>query len=474
MADDFSIYTGQLKYKDIDFTFVFNGEELRLIPPEGKKREVRMEWLMKPLGKGAYTIGNPLYMEEPYLIGRCNETAKAMIFLTKQGNYIGNNNEVLFVKISAYIICKYDTNAIDRVSFSSPEINCIHPINQAFSYHANLETFSDDGIITITTKDFDATTTTMQEFTVDEKKVQVFFGVTRGVSTKIGEPPLSLNSSIMFEFEPTNDYSFIYRLWKIAKGFVQFLCYRKNVMLPEVELSAPYANGKHEKFATLYTLDVVAYTEPDTLKRGRFIKQHYIAGNEGKILSDIASNTIYMRHLPETYDSSRHKDVARFVMITAAFEWEFRRLYPDGVRKSAATIKAEKIATETIDGLLTSSSGKLKNRYKFLKGLIGENSLQAEIIQIGKDFDDIVGIFGKQLYQINNEKLIYSEMGRRLSKQRNNFAHGNLDKEFIGLSLLDLVFLEFILYAMQLKYYGVEDKNIQRAINDLFRRGFAL
>ena len=474
MADDLSIYTGQLKYKEIDFTFVFDGEELRLIPPKDKKREVRMEWLMKPLGKGAYTMGEPLYMEEPYLIGRCNETARTMIFLTQQGDYIGSRNSVLFVEISAYIVCDYDRDTIDRMSFRSPEINCIHPINQAFKYYADLGTFSDDGVITVTTKDFGATTTTTQEFTVDEKKVQVFFDVARSVSTKISESPLTLNSSIIFEFEPTNDYSFIYRLWEIAKSFVQFLCYRKNVVLPEVGLFAPYKDGTHEKFATLYTLDVTADTEPDTLKRGRYIKQQYIAGSEGKILSDIASDTIYMRHLPETYDSGRHKDAARFVMITAAFEWEFRRLYPAGVRKGAATIKAEEAATEAIDGLLVASSGKLKNIYKFLKGLINANSLQSEIIQIGKDFDDIVGIFGKQLFRINDEELVYSDMGLRLSKQRNNFAHGNLDKDFIGLSLLDLVFLEFILYAMQLKYYGVENGNIQRAINDLFRRGFAL
>lgn len=47
----------------------------------------------------------------------------------------------------------------------------------------------------------------------------------------------------------------------------------------------------------------------------------------------------------------------------------------------------------------------------------------------------------------------------------------NLDKEFIGLSLLDLVYLEYLLYAIQLKAYGLETKKIQKAINDLFRCG---
>lgn len=65
-------------------------------------------------------------------------------------------------------------------------------------------------------------------------------------------------------------------------------------------------------------------------------------------------------------------------------------------------------------------------------------------------------------------------MGERLSSQRNNFAHGNLDKEFVGLSLLDLVFLEIVLYAMQLKYYGLEEIKIKKAINELFHKNFII
>lgn len=65
-------------------------------------------------------------------------------------------------------------------------------------------------------------------------------------------------------------------------------------------------------------------------------------------------------------------------------------------------------------------------------------------------------------------------MGQRLSDQRNHFAHGDLDKDFIGLSLLDLMFLEYVVYAMQLKNYGLSDIEIQRSINELFHCGLAL
>jgi hypothetical protein len=40
MATELNIYTGQIKYRDIDFLFVFDENELRLIPPRDKKREV--------------------------------------------------------------------------------------------------------------------------------------------------------------------------------------------------------------------------------------------------------------------------------------------------------------------------------------------------------------------------------------------------------------------------------------------------
>ena len=75
---------------------------------------------------------------------------------------------------------------------------------------------------------------------------------------------------------------------------------------------------------------------------------------------------------------------------------------------------------------------------------------------------------------MNDEKLVYTEMGKRLGNQRNHFAHGDLDKYFIDLSLLDLIFLERIVYAIQLRYYAIETPKIQNAINDLFHCGFAL
>lgn len=93
---------------------------------------------------------------------------------------------------------------------------------------------------------------------------------------------------------------------------------------------------------------------------------------------------------------------------------------------------------------------------------------------MGKDFGEIINVFGNRLYSLNKESMKYNKMGERLSKQRNNFAHGNLDKEFIGNSLLDLIYLEYVVYAMQLRQMGLSNENIQKSINDLFSCRLAL
>ena len=467
-------YTGTLLYRGIAFSFTFDKVELRLIPPTDRQQEVRFTLLLKKFGDGpAYTSAFPV-MEEPYLIGKCNETGQTIIFLTRQGAYIGSYNEVLSIKTVAYILCKVDEHPISKMAFTCPELDCVYPVTQGFSYTLDYDQMFSHGVFTIRTEDYEVTTTEKKAFEVDGKSVSVNFGIARSFSTNVGQPPLTLRSTMSFHFEPTKDYSFIARLWFSAKEFLQFMCYRKNVFLPVADLSTPADEGKTMTFATFNKLDERGEEEPETLKKGRYVKLAYLSGKEGFILNDIASGILYTRHIPDTYISGCHINAARFVMITAAFEWEFKRLYPEGITKSEETLAVEATATEEIQKLIDNCTGELKRKYKFLKRLISSNSLQSEIVHVGNKLGDIIDLFGKRLYSINDTNLLYSEMGKRLADQRNNYAHGNLDIDFIDLSLLDLMYTERIVYAMQLKYYGVDMMNIQYAINELFRCGLVI
>lgn len=462
MPNELDIYSGELIYKGINFSFIFDGEQLRLIPPKDRKQEIEM-WFIRPIGKGTYIDGDPLHIEDKYLVGTCNENYRKMLFFPKHKR-IGRINLVLIIDIDAFVLYKFERETIDRIGFISPEIDYIYPTDQAIDSVEWME----DGIMSIKTKSFHNTTSNKQEFLVNNVKVNVFFDISRVNSMKIGKAPLELRSIMFFEFEETNDYVFIYRLWQIARSFIQFLCYRKNVNLSSVEISAPYKDGLHENFATMYIVDKCIDNEPKILEKRQYIKYEYIDGYEGRILNDIANNSIYLRHLPDTYKSGKNINAARFVMITAAFEWTFKKNYPNGIKKKTKTVKAEQDAKEAINNLIDNSTGKLKDIYKYLSGLIEVDYLQSKIIQVGKDYAEITNIFGERLYSLNKEKFEYSAIGQRLSRQRNNFAHGNLDEDFENSSLLDLMYLEYIIYAMQLKEYEVPNDKIKKAINDLF------
>ena len=470
--EDLNVYSGKLNYKDIYFDFVYDKQELRLIPPTDKKREIR-NWKMKELSPGVFTMGDPLIMDCPYLEGTINETAQKVIFITRQGSSIGSYNSVLIIEVVAVILFSTEKYLINRIAFAGPEINAIHSVGNAFTLLYDEEQ-SKKGIISIQTAEYEKTTTEKRSFIVDDNEVAVHFGVGRRVSMGVQDTPLKLTSTMVFEFETTDNYAFIFRLYNIAKLFVQYLCYRRNIVFDAVELSALMDNGKYHTCAKMHVLDSLSQCEAKPIKDGRYIKQQYIEGYEGKILSDIASDTIYTRHLPDTFEAGKHIDAARFVMITAAFEWEFRRIFPEGVKKKEAKIKAEEQAKQVLQELIDSSKGELKSIYKYMQKNIGSSPLSGKITFVGKNLVEIIDMFGKYLYSLNGEDLNYSEMGERLSQQRNNYAHGNLDKDFVGLSLLDLIFLEIVLYAMQLKYYGLEDIKIKKALNELFHKNIMI
>lgn len=464
---DYDTYTGTINYKEIDFTFIFDKKKLKLIPPKEQKHEVDM-WFMEKIENGVYTLGNPIYVDE-IIYGIANETGKKIVLIPAHKS-IGRINSTLIIDIEFYIINKYDREKIDRIAIKGPEITHIFPTTIAL----NKFDWEMNGKIGVSTKSFDETTTAKESFCMGDKELLIYFGISVSSTYKTGESPISLNSTMFIEFFPTDDYKFIVNLIKIAKQFIQYLCYRKNVIFSRIEISAPTSKGLHETFAVLHEAHENNIEEIYPIEKERLIKYDYLKGHLGSILNDIVNQNIYLEHIPESYEIGRHINAGRFVMITAAFEWEFKRNYHVGIEKSLKTREAEDNVSNIIDKLIKENTGKSKEILKFLKKLIRSDNLASRIIEYGKHYGNISDIFGNHLYSINDEKLNYKEMGKRLSDQRNHFAHGDIDKEFIGLSLLDLVYLEYIIYIMQLKFYGIEDDEIKHAINDLFRCNIAL
>ena len=61
----------------------------------------------------------------------------------------------------------------------------------------------------------------------------------------------------------------------------------------------------------------------------------------------------------------------------------------------------------------------------------------------------------------NNESININEI-------RNGIAHSRLDMELEARNLVDIQFVEEMLYAIRLKKMGIDNTVIQKAINELF------
>lgn len=470
-----NVYTGSLNYQNAEYQFVFHDDELHLIPPPEVAENILWSYERKEIAPGVYTSGDPLRMKESVLVGRCRENNKYIFFLVRKNAQLGCQNDVLIVPLIAHFMCHNSKPFISRICFYGPELNHIHPVNQALCYTLDADHFFNDGTFSLATRSHEFTTTSKQQFLVDGNNVTVSFDIRRDFSSKISDAPVHLNSALTFEFDPSDNYMFLLRLYNIAKRFIQFLCYRVDINISTTNLYELTDDDKYSNIGSLHIRNESHETDEASIKAERYIRQKDIAGLEGKILGDIAEDRLYLRHIPDSYKVALHINAARFVMITAAFEWEFRRLYPDGIPKSTKRLEAEHKAEEKLNELIENCSGDTKRILKFVRRAVSwQETLQSKVEKVGHDLSDTIDIFGQQLYSLNGEVLNYSEMGKRLADQRNNYAHGNLDKEFIGNSLLDLVYLQRIVYAMQLSYYGIECRRVQQAVNQLFRCNLVL
>ncbi len=159
-----------------------------------------------------------------------------IFFLVRKNAQLGCQNDVLIVPLIAHFMCHNSKPFISRICFYGPELNHIHPVNQALCYTLDADHFFNDGTFSLATRSHEFTTTSKQQFLVDGNNVTVSFDIRRDFSSKISDAPVHLNSALTFEFDPSDNYMFLLRLYNIAKRFIQFLCYRADINISTTNL----------------------------------------------------------------------------------------------------------------------------------------------------------------------------------------------------------------------------------------------
>lgn len=463
MAIQINIYTGDLKMMGISFSFVFDGETLKLIPDD---LEEIFELQNEEIRPGVYAYRGLPKISESVLVGHCNESGQSIIFIVPINGSISSYNSVLEIYPLAYIKLRFPGKTISRIGFTCRELNHIYPINQAYYTKAIIsDSFIED--LSVQTKKLSETRSDDQFFLQNDVQVKSYFSVGCSFTSSNDKAPLIFNSYLYFEFQETEDYLFIVKLCNTAYDLLRFLCYRNNISFSKIQLSSPYKNDRFLESGELVLLREVL-SEEYPIKRELFIRQKDIQGSESRIIQEIINGTLYLRHIPETHEVGRCVTPAFFVMIVSAFEWEYRQLFPDGVVKSQKRIEAEDEVWNALESLRKPSSGRVRKLFKDLRDHVRDNNLADKIMHVISELNTLVDPFGKYLYSINETQLDYKRMSERLATQRNNYAHGNLDKEFDEITILDLMLLQKIVCIMQLKRVGVCDLGIKKAIKHLY------
>ena len=425
---------------------------------------------IESLGKGWMVLdwlSNPPNFGGDYLRGVNAENGKEVLFKTYPGNATFRNMQIQ-IRIQYYIELQRDAT-VSKLSFMSNEINYIYNIAQGIESYG----FTEEGTASCKTKSFEETTSPTEYFNVENKEIGIYFAIYRGINFQSCYP-LNLYSSINLLVDANKDYDFLVHLCYIMKNFLSFLCYRKNIHFNEIALYTQESPKKYRKVGKILFMDEREDIEADKIIKERNITYEAIKGKLGNILQDIENERLYLRHIPDSYRDSLKIDYSKFIMITAAVEWIFRNLYPEGLRHSDKTLKAQEKVREELDNRVTESTGEIKKQYKFLQKLVGSDSLSQKIVQIGEDYNSLLGSIGQYLYDINDlkEEFDYTKIGLRIQNQRNNYAHGNLDKGFEESASLDLIFLEKVVYLLQLSTYGMNDDIIIEQVKRLFGMRF--
>lgn len=376
-------------------------------------------------------------------------------------------------KVFWYIIFNKDESPFDGLQINAEELNWFYNVGNAYDYNYNQKT----GQTTVNIKPFESLEKKFS-FTFNSTTVNGNLNITRNIKN-MDTSPIHLFTSLDLEFEETDDYEKLYQLISILNDFLAFISYRRNISVDSIYLKKRAdETGLYDKIGQVFINKDGIFEESEKIIRNRIIQFPLIEENIGNLFNMLVQNKIYLTHIPENSIDRRRITASRFIMITAGFEWQFKLSFKDESKNSEDKYRVQKEELLTfLDEKIEINTGKKKKFFKSYKKFVlnSDMTLEEKINWAFNKFDNVLELFIKDLYSINNlEKPTYGDMAERIAKQRNNYAHGNIDKELNSLVILDLLALEWLNYTMVLNDLGIPGDNIKHVINDLFNRNIAL
>lgn len=359
------------------------------------------------------------------LLGTCYPDNHKILFM--QISHTGMTNNVKKFTVRSYFEIKSAFSfpqPISQITICAEELNNIYPPSLMYS-----QTRSKDGGITAINIQRPRQSYSW-EFSLDNQKITVSSGFFH--TYKWGSTPVQIQSALYFSFDPTDNYEFVVHLFDILHRLLQYLCYRQNIHCTGTNIYALDEDNRQISIG-VFSAKWISELQPESSIRilEKVISFDLIGDSLSNILQRLADHTLYFLHLPDNSLDERRITPARSIMLAAAFEWEYSQIYLGGSTKN-------------------------------------KGSFYDRLVRAFTDYADCIEIFAKYKYSLNKKSYAIDSTARKITKARNNFAHGDISMEYDLETLLGISLMPYLVYAMQLRAAGINTRNIRNAINKLF------
>ena len=183
-----------------------------------------------------------------------------------------------------------------------------------------------------------------------------------------------------------------------------------------------------------------------------------------KLFELMCNDDLYMLNLKSSIVERLSAGIYSASLDAAAFDSEFDKLYPNGLKHREQKIEAEKEIETVIKSLCEQSTGDKRKIYKKLLSKIKSETLCDKMEMAFEDNKDCLASLKKRFAP----KLTYDDISMMCSEFRNNVDHGNKYGEIDDQLVCAFIMLRGLVYSMQLRRCGVKDKEIDSIVYKLF------
>ncbi len=454
---------GFLDYNDSKCPYEFDKDsfELRLYYPTESDA---YEQVLSGIKSYAASPIEHKWVEVIKLIGKTSEGYR--VYFETSANPDSYNGYRVY-DIDLYYISNNDSDPINEIRFYGQEINYFYDPARVFKREIMLQNEK-----TISSKYMKVQTTNSEaldcgRYQSGESTVEAICKA-EPIMNPSSSTPLDSKSYLSLKFsnqlsvdEVINKALYVHRVLK-------YVCYRNNIHYEDVSTYIKLNDGRNWNCGKLVFKEKCQQEKSENARK-RIIRADLLHTNFAKLMDIIEKEEITYGHICDSISDMSCYSVSRIIMILAAFEREFRIVYGPDVRRSELYKETKDKVFNLVQDYANSLSGKSKKYViGFANGIKNHDSSYGDNCKYAlEDCSEIMKPFVTKRFDGTYEEII-DEVSISINNLRNGIAHNKLDFEIEARNIAEIKIVERLLYAIRLKNLGLDPKDIQLSISELF------